>query len=173
VAVARGVTSSLVLALAAALVLVSGCSHRGTPSAPTTTTSVSPTPSQTPSSTTTRLDLQQAQARYLVLVVPAGEAITAYDKAIKQRKSWRTLRSYVRQLRTTISQEAQAVRAVQWPVKVQPAMSEWTAALIADAALLNRAAQATTETGFFTAAHKAVGDRSHAAEGQVRQALGL
>ena len=163
----------LALSLAAVVLLAVGCSHPAATNTPTAATSASSSPTPTSSPTATLLDRQHAQERYLVLVVPSNEAITAYNKAIKQRKSWRTLRTNERHLTTTVAQEAKAVAAVRWPADVQPAMNTWIAALIADAALLNRAAKATTEADFFAAAHKAEGKQSHAAEGKVIGALGL
>ena len=159
---------------AAAVLLVAGCSQPATTNSPAVATSVSiaPTPTPSPSSTPTVPTVEQAYLSYLRLVDPSNNAAEAYNKAIHQHKPWRTLRAYERRLTTTIAQEAKAVQATRWPERVQPAVNKWHAALIADDALLNRAAKATSEADFFAAAHKALGKQSHAAEEKVLQALG-
>ena len=157
---------------AAAVLLVAGCSQPATTHSPAAATSASTAPTPSPTSTPTLPTVEQAYLTYLRLVDPSNSAAEAYNKAIHQHKPWRTLRAYARRLTTTIAQEAKAVQATRWPERVQPAVNTWHAALIADEALLNRAAKATTEADFFAAAHKALGKQSHAAEAKVLHALG-
>jgi hypothetical protein len=169
------VKAPVALSLAAAVLIVAGCSHPAARPAAATASSSAPTvnPSPTPKPTPTLPTMEQARDTYWRLVKAPNKAVDAYNKSLDQGVAWYTARTYLRHMATATRNETKALQATLWPAHVQPAMKKWIVALKSDQVLLDRAAKASTGSAFWPASDKADGKRSYDAETKVRVALGL